>query len=148
MISTNFQFLCWQNLHYCADNSSIFIPTSWIIFPRGGCSPPSPFRPNARGLLTVRHLKQTTINMMKHYTYWKTAKLRLFRQDRVLIFKEYYIRFGCRVLCQPEVCIRVNRSTIRHQRPEFTLHWPELTVDTRQPRGRAASPFSAFFILE
>ena len=51
MISTNFQFLFWQNLHYCADNGSIFIPTSWIIFHRGGCSPPSPFRPIARAVL-------------------------------------------------------------------------------------------------
>ena len=48
MISTNFQFLFWQNIHSCADNGSIFIPTSWIIFLRGGCSPPSPFRPIAR----------------------------------------------------------------------------------------------------
>ena len=74
------------------------------------------------GLLTVKHLKQTTINMMNHYTYWKTAKFRLFRQGRVLIFREY-IRIGCRVLYQPEVCIGVNRSTFRDQNSEFTLTW-------------------------
>ena len=37
---------------------------------------------------------------MKHYTYWKTAKLRLFRQDRVLIFKEYYIYIHSFILFQ------------------------------------------------
>ena len=48
MISTNFQFLFWQNLHSCDDNGSIFIPTSGIIFPREGQGTPGPFRPTAR----------------------------------------------------------------------------------------------------
>ena len=43
-----------QTSNFCSDKifipvtGSIFIPTSWIIFPREGQGPPGPFRPTAR----------------------------------------------------------------------------------------------------
>ena len=65
MISTNFQFLFWQNLHSsCADNGSIIIPTSWIIFPREGWSPPSPFRPIAHDLSDILNHNVISVTLL------------------------------------------------------------------------------------